>query len=418
MFYREELSFLREVFHRRRIRTALVDREAFFTLLSKEREEIEFRFHSPLPLSLPELLPKTLYKTTDAFAFCYCFFLLPDTDRPTVFYIGPYLAEPLSHQQQWLLGEKNGISPQKQRYLSEYYEGTPILAPDGALATMLNTFCERLWGSSFSVVDVSAPLAVSEAPASRSMLDSSHKDTLLSMKAMEQRYAFENQMIRAVEMGRPYMEEQLRAFFSANLFERRTQDVLRNAKNYGIIMNTLLRKAAERGGVHPIYLDRTSSDFASRIENLPSVSEIPELMSEMFRTYCRLVRSHSMQSLSPVVQKTVIIVDADLSADLSPSTLAANLGITLGYLSTVFRKEMGKTVSEYVRQRRMEYAMYLLSTTDLQTQTVALHCGILDAQYFSKLFKRHTDMTPTEYRLSHRGGANKISPKKDDSLDR
>ena len=219
-------------------------------------------------------------------------------------------------------------------------------------------------------------------------------------------------------MGRPYMEEQLRTSFSANLFERRTQDVLRNAKNYGVIMNTLLRKAAERGGVHPVYLDRTSSGFASRIENLPSVSEIPELMSEMFRTYCRLVRSHSMQNLSPVVQKTVVIVDADLSADLSPSTLAANLGITPGYLSTVFRKEMGKTVSEYVRERRMEYAMYLLSTTDLQTQTVALHCGILDAQYFSKLFKRHTDMTPTEYRLSHRGGANKTLQKKDDPPDR
>ena len=144
MFYREELSFLREVFHRRRIRTALVYRDEFFNLLSKEREEIEFRFHTPLPLSMPELLPKTVYKTIDAFAFCHCFFLLPDTDKPTVFYIGPYLAEPLSHQQQWLLGEKNGISPQKQRYLSEYYEGTPILAPDGALATMLSTFCERL----------------------------------------------------------------------------------------------------------------------------------------------------------------------------------------------------------------------------------------------------------------------------------
>jgi AraC-like DNA-binding protein len=46
----------------------------------------------------------------------------------------------------------------------------------------------------------------------------------------------------------------------------------------------------------------------------------------------------------------------------------------------------------------MEYAEYLLNSTTLQIQTVALHCGILDLQYFSKLFKRHSGMTPTEYR--------------------
>jgi YesN/AraC family two-component response regulator len=223
---------------------------------------------------------------------------------------------------------------------------------------------------------------------------------MVNLKAMERRYAFENQLLRSVSLGQLHMEDQLMQAFSAEAFEKRTADPLRNAKNYCIIMNTLLRKAAEQGGVHPVHLDRASSEFARKIEHMTSTGENTALMMDMFRTYCRLVRRHSLQKYSPVIRKAILTIDADLSADLSPHVLAESLGISLGYLSTLFRRETGKPLTSYVRQRRMEYAAYLLATTDLQIQTVALHCGIMDVQYFSKLFKRHHDMTPSDYRIA------------------
>ena len=121
---------------------------------------------------------------------------------------------------------------------------------------------------------------------------------------------------------------------------------------------------------------------------------------DIFRTYCELVREKSMKELPPIVKQTVLIIESDLSADLSPSLLAAQQGVSLGYLSSIFKKATDLTISEYVRQKRMEYAAYLLRNTNLQVQTVALHNGIMDVQYFSKLFKRQIGMTPTEYRLS------------------
>lgn len=165
-------------------------------------------------------------------------------------------------------------------------------------------------------------------------------------------------------------------------------------------MNTLLRKAAERGGVHPIYLDSISSDFAMRLERAEKVGEISLIMQEMFRSYCRLVRKHRLKGYSLTVQKIILSIDADLSENLTSSSLAKKHGISLGYLSSVFKRETGKTVSEYISQRRIEYAKYLLSSTGLQVQTVALHAGIMDVQYFSKLFKRLVGKTPTEYRIS------------------
>ena len=163
-------------------------------------------------------------------------------------------------------------------------------------------------------------------------------------------------------------------------------------------MNTLLRKAAERGGVHPFYIDKLSSDFAAKIECMTYFDESSQLMLEMFRAYCRLVRKHSTGKLSLLIQKTVVAIESDLSADLSLARLSKMQSVSAGYLSALFKKETGKTLSQYIAEKRIDYSKYLLETTHLQIQSVALHCGIMDVQYFTKIFKNQVGKTPREYR--------------------
>ena len=402
MFYQSELSFLCDVFKKSHLGTHVIALSELQSVLSDSDKTEFFEHREPLWDRLPTMEPHTVYRLTDSFELCYRFLLLPDTDIPTVFYFGPFLNSPFSQKRLLEIGEQHGISPQKQRYLTEYYTSLPVL-PDGChLLTMFSTLCERIWHTpAYRVINVTAAKTESDKPVSRSMRNLTASDTLLNIKALERRYAFENEMIRAVSLGQTHTESQFRSAFSIKHFEKRNTDPLRNAKNYGIIMNTLLRKAAERGGVHPFQIDQISSEFANRIESLRTLADSAPLMIEMFRSYCRLTRNHAIQKYSPIVQKSILIIDADLSADLSPSLLANTQSVSLGYLSTVFRKETGMTISAYVREQRMKYAAYLLETTKLQIQTVAMHCGIMDVQYFSKLFKKHHQKTPTEYREAH-----------------
>jgi hypothetical protein len=58
---------------------------------------------------------------------------------------------------------------------------------------------------------------------------------------MELRYAFENELIQAVALGQQHKEKMLLSIFNEQMFEKRLQDPLRNAKNYCVIMNTLPR---------------------------------------------------------------------------------------------------------------------------------------------------------------------------------
>lgn len=403
MFYAGELSLLCDVFRKSHISADVVEQSEWQAASthgpSDELVDRRFLFRE----TFPTLCPYTVYRLTDSFECCYRFVVLPDTTAPTVLCIGPYLAAPITTEHLPEIAEANGILPQRMASLSEFYAGLTVLSSDSHLFTMLHTFCERIWRtSSYAVKDIAKRYSPSDTPFSNSFLALAPDDTLVSMKAMERRYAFENEIIRAVSLGHIHMEKRLFSAVSANPFEKRLPDLLRNAKNYCIIMNTLLRKAAEQGGVHPLQLDRVSSDFAAQIENMPSLAENATMMSNMFRTYCRLVRDHSLKQFSSVVKQAILMIDSDLSSDLAPGRLAASIGVSLGHLCSVFKKETGKTLSEYIRERRVEYATYLLDTTDLQIQTVALHCGIMDVQYFSKLFKRQRGISPTEYRLARR----------------
>ena len=125
-------------------------------------------------------------------------------------------------------------------------------------------------------------------------------------------------------------------------------------------------------------------------------------MCEMFRSYCRLVRKHALTHYSLLIQKTILIIDSDISANLSLNSLAVSQNVSPGYLSSTFKKETGKTVTEYIREKRMKHAAFLLETTPLQIQTVALNCGIVDVHYFSKTFKKLIGKTPMEYRNSQK----------------
>ena len=349
---------------------------------------------------------RVLYKYTDQFLSSYLSLRLPDEEQERVLVIGPYMAVEASWEQLLEQAEKAGVHPQLFRQVEIYYSALPAITDERTLFAPVGAFCERIWGSAraYTMTDINRERSGPELPLSAAQPHQSPEETMEYMHLMEQRYAYENELMQAVSQGLNQKAELLMASFSTMSFERRLADPVRNLKNYCIIMNTLLRKAAENGGVHPVYLDKLSSDFARRIENLGSTDAVKQLMDEIFRSYCRLVKKHSTNQYSPLVQKVIIHIDSGLATDLSLKSLAERMNVNASYLSTLFKKETGATVTDYVNQRRVKQAQQLLGSTKLQIQTVAQHCGIADVNYFSKIFKKYVGMTPKEYRRSVQSG--------------
>ncbi len=405
MLYENELRFLCDTFKKCRLSFCFIGKnESAEKLIDDEFRTIfgsAFNMNDFFSGVLLNIEPYKMYKISNSLRFNFLFFLLPDTANETIFMIGPYLSSRITNRQILEIGEKFAVSPKKLKLLEDYYSNIPVIAETSHLFVMLDTFGEHIWGGSraFSVVDVNTVLQPDETQINKNMGNDEAEDIFVKMRIMEKRYDYENEFIRAITQGQIHKVDMILSNFGAKAFEKRLADPLRNLKNYGIIMNTLSRKAAENGGVHPIYLDSLSSNFASKIEQMGTTNEMEALMQDMFRSYCRLVRKHSMRNYSSTVQKAIIYIESDLSANLTLSILAQAQNVSAGYLSTVFKKETGMTVTEYINSKRVKHAMHLLVTTKLQIQTIALHCGIMDVQYFSKVFKKYTGKTPREYRV-------------------
>lgn len=406
MYYRAELDFFRKTLEKMRIQTILLhyddlpEEPVDFGLrkfLGNEQE-----YHQSIRESSRWSRNNTVHKLTDAYFCNYIFFNLPETDPSASLLIGPYMTFQMTGQRIMEEAERFGIPATQVRHLEDYYLNIPVIADDSPLFALIGSLAESMWGSgrAYEIVDLRQEMLTISVPP-RTEPDSKDKDdTLLQMKIMETRYAYENELMENVSKGLTQRAERMLLRATREFMKQRIADPLRNLKNYCIISNTLMRKAAEKGGVHPLHLDRTSAAFAAKIESAPNVDAAQALIAEMAHVYCRLVRKQSPKQYSPLIRKVVSHIEAELAGDLSLRNLAAVHNINPSYLSTLFRKETGKTVTEYINERRMETAMQLLSSTRLQIQTIAQHCGMSDANYFAKLFKKQFGQTPKQFRES------------------
>lgn len=400
MFYEAELRLLRNTLQKCRVQTAI------YELPSEHHNENPWSrfFRTFQGISLPSSLfpspeQERLYRLVLPLGCRYLFFLLPELTRDTLLVIGPYITQPPAPEQIIELSEYHHIPPNQLKALEAYLGSIPILPETSHIFVLLDAFAERIWGTRNYVVEDIAGDAHGIIPALEKKALSQDAETVQwNIENLEVRYSYESELMEAVSKGQTHKADLLLSNFSTFSFEQRLSDPVRNAKNYCIIMNTLLRKAAQEGGVHPLYLDNTSSVYAHRIEQLEHLDSVSSLMSEMFRAYCRLVRNHSLSGYSPLIQKAITYIDAELTGELRLHTLAGLLNVSSSYLSTLFKKEVGKTLTEYVTQRRIAHAKHLLKSTRLQVQTVAQHCGLEDVQYFSRIFKRLTGMTPRQFR--------------------
>ena len=403
MFYENELRILQKTLKKCHIRAVTVNPNAPLSDWFDPRMLRMLGGADPsrtLYDLFPTIQTATIYRLEDMHLCRYLMMDLPFSDSPTVLLVGPYLNVSVTPQLVLEQSERMGVIPSQIREVEMFYGSLPVVRDEIFLHAMIGSLAEYIWNSeeNFQFTELNH----TASPLLSIMVNNKATDNdVLDITLMEQRYEYENELMDAVSQGNIQKAEMMISGFSGASFEHRVPDRLRNLKNYCIVTNTLMRKAAERGGVHPVHLDQVSSDFARRIEGLRTTEDATEFVGTMLRAYCRLVKRHSMRNVSPLVQKAMVVIENDLTGDLSLSTVAKLSNVSPGYLSGLFKKETNQTFTAYVNSRRIHRAKHLLCTTNLQIQTIAQHCGILDFHYFCRVFKTAVGVTPTEYRAKH-----------------
>ena len=216
----------------------------------------------------------------------------------------------------------------------------------------------------------------------------------------EARYEAERQLLSAVQSGNFDKAMEYHQEFQKFKSVQRVADSLRHRKNLILTLNTLLRKTIEDAHVHPYYIDRLSTDFSAKIEKCLNDSQLDALTLQMLRKYCTLVKNYSTRHLSSLIEKCVHQIHFHYAEPLSLEILAQANAVSSSYLSNLFHKETGQTVTAFINETRINRSLLLLNSTTLSIQDIALQCGFTDANYYTRTFKKLKGITPLNYRKS------------------
>jgi AraC family transcriptional regulator, transcriptional activator of pobA len=128
-----------------------------------------------------------------------------------------------------------------------------------------------------------------------------------------------------------------------------------------------------------------------------ALAHLTVLLIELARL-ARDVVADLRRSGEPLLSDVFAVIDRRHGEPLSLRDVAREVGMTPGHLTTVVRRRTGRTVVDWIIERRMAEARGLLAETDLRIAEVARRVGVGDPGYFSRLFGRTHGMSPREWR--------------------
>ncbi|NBD25364.1 response regulator [Paenibacillus sp. T1] len=138
-----------------------------------------------------------------------------------------------------------------------------------------------------------------------------------------------------------------------------------------------------------------------RMLDCGSTGQIIVLLVDYVDRYMTIEKKESMNQQHNLIKRIAASIEERLQENWTVKQLAEEFSLNASYLSVLFKREMGKTISEFVQETRIDRARELLKDPGIKVYEVADRVGIQTSAYFTYLFKKLVGCTPQEYRDYH-----------------
>lgn len=109
----------------------------------------------------------------------------------------------------------------------------------------------------------------------------------------------------------------------------------------------------------------------------------------------------NLKSTNPHVLKIVRYIDEHITEKMSLKSISNEIGLTKEYTAYIFKKQTNKTITNYINERKMLLAKELMLCNKVSLNDLSAYLGYENYNYFSRLFKRHFDITPTNFKIKN-----------------
>jgi two-component system response regulator YesN len=134
-------------------------------------------------------------------------------------------------------------------------------------------------------------------------------------------------------------------------------------------------------------------------DTVPSARQALDILLEMLGD---LEKGSDNPQKNRIVEDALLAISKELgNAGLSITMLCDELSVSSPYLCFLFKQQTGETIKQYINRQRMEAAKSLIANPNLKIHEVAARCGFSGTNYFTRAFKKHEGVLPTQYRAEH-----------------
>ena len=135
-----------------------------------------------------------------------------------------------------------------------------------------------------------------------------------------------------------------------------------------------------------------------QLPKLETLSDITECLKLAVSEVCSITTRLRVKEPTNLIEKVKQIIKAEYPTNISIPELASRVYLTPNYLCLVFKQEIGMTINDYLTKVRIQAAKNLLDDPKNKIYQICDMVGYIDTSYFTKIFKKYTGVTPSQYR--------------------
>ncbi len=138
--------------------------------------------------------------------------------------------------------------------------------------------------------------------------------------------------------------------------------------------------------------------YMQQINDFSDIEELSIWITGVMHRFIQHSFDFAQIKHSDVVFKTMEYIRQNYDRKLSLDDIAQHVYLSRSYLSSLFREETGQTLFFYINQVRVEKSKLFLMDVSISLAEAAALCGFEDQSYFTKVFRKHTGLSPKQYR--------------------
>ncbi|MCF2132464.1 AraC family transcriptional regulator [Strepomyces sp. STD 3.1] len=173
---------------------------------------------------------------------------------------------------------------------------------------------------------------------------------------------------------------------------------LRSLKNSVICLIAAATRSAIDGGLNPEVALTLSDLYIQQIEEVKESKEVIAIRNKSMYDLAEKVYISKEKGYSKPINLCLNYIFNHIYDNPTLNQLAETSELHPNYLSKVFKKEVGKSVSQYIQEQRIEEAKKLLQFSTHTISEISALLNFHDQSYFTSIFKKIVNMTPKQYR--------------------